>query len=79
MISLVALAAIVVLLGILFLSNTIGTNASIDDTPYNEITNSQAEFDTSASSTITITIYAVTDGLRDCEPSNRQEGGELCH
>jgi len=61
MISLVALAAIVVLLGILFLSNTIGTNASIDNAPDNEITNSQAEFDTSGGSTITITMFAVAD------------------
>ena len=62
MISLVVLAATAVLLGILFLSNPAGTNASIDDTPYNEITNSQAEFDTSASSTVTITMYALASG-----------------
>jgi len=59
MISLVVLAAIVVLLGILFLSNITDTSAFIDDTPNNEITNSQAEFDTSAGSTITITMYAL--------------------
>ena len=61
MISLVALAAIVVLLEILLLSNITDTSASIDDTPDNEVTNSQAEFDTLASSTITITMYAVAE------------------
>lgn len=55
MISLVALVATVVLLGILFLSNITGTNASIDNSPGNEIINSQTEFDTSASAIITIT------------------------
>jgi len=55
------IAALIVLLGTLFLSNINDTSASIDDTPDNEITNSQAGFDTSASSTITITMYAVAD------------------
>ncbi len=61
MISLVALAATVVLLGTLLLSNITDTSASVAETPDNEITNSQAEFDTSASSTITITMNAVAD------------------
>jgi len=43
MISLVALAAIVVLLGILFLSNTTGTNASINIVPDNEGSDSIGE------------------------------------
>jgi len=56
MISLVALAAIVVLLEILFLSNTAGTSASINIVPDNEVSGSMGEANnTSASSTITIT------------------------
>jgi hypothetical protein len=60
-IDLVVLAAVVVFLEILLLSNTTDTRVYIDDTPDNEITNSQTEFDTSAGSTITITMYSVDD------------------
>jgi len=55
MISLGALAAALVLLGILFLSNTTGNNASVDDTPNNEVTASEAN-NASSSATITITM-----------------------
>jgi len=62
MISLVALAAIVVLLGILLLSNTAGTNASVNIVPDNEGSDSIREANiSSASDTITITIYALPD------------------
>jgi len=63
MISLVALVAIVVLLGILFLSTTIDTNASVTDTsiPDDEVTASEADKSDSASTTITITMYAVAN------------------
>jgi len=54
-IDLVVIVAIVVLLGILFLSNITGTNASIDNSPGGEIINSQTEFDSSPSAIITIT------------------------
>jgi len=54
-------AGLIVLLGIVLLSNITDTSASIDDTPDKEIANSQAEFDTSAGSTITITMYALPD------------------
>jgi len=59
------IAALIVLLGTLFLSNITDTSASIDDTSDNEITTSQAEFDTSASSTLTITMYALFEEERN--------------
>jgi len=64
-IRLVIIADIVVLLGSLLLSNITDTSASIDDTSDNEATNSQTEFDTSASSTLTITMYALFEEERN--------------
>ena len=56
MIGLVVLAATVVLLGILLLSNTTGTSASIKIVPDNEVSDSIDEaYNSSASATITIT------------------------
>ena len=63
MISLVVLAAIVVLLAILLLSNTAGTSASINNiVPDNEGSDSIGEANiSSASATITITMYALPE------------------
>jgi len=62
MISLIALAAIVVLLEIIFLSNTTGSNASINILPDNEVSGSIDEaYNSAASATITITMYAMAD------------------
>jgi len=64
MISLVALAAIVVLLGSLLLSNINDTKASIADTSIPDeaaASVSEADKSDSASSTITITMYALPD------------------
>ena len=60
MISLVALVATVVLLEILFLSNTTGSNASINILPDNEVSDSIDEANNSmAGATITITWTTV--------------------
>jgi len=64
MISLVALAAIVMLLGSLLLSNINDTKASITDTSIPAeaaVSISEAENSDSASATITITMYALPD------------------
>ena len=63
MIRLVVLAAIVVLLGSLLLSNINDTNASIADTsiPGNEVASIEAANSDSASATITITMYALPE------------------
>jgi len=63
MISLVALVAIVVFLGRLLLSNSNDTKASIADSSIpDEVTSSiGGEDDSAASSTITITMYALPD------------------
>jgi len=64
-IDLVVLTAIVVLLGILLLSNTAGSNASINILPDNEIIDSKdGVYNSSASATIAITMYAVADDGR---------------
>jgi len=64
-IRLVVLAAIVVLLEILLLSNTTGTNASVNIVPDKKGSDSIDGADNfSASATITITIYALPEEER---------------
>jgi len=58
---LIILLVLLVILAGLVISNTTGTNASIDDTPNNEVTNIQAESDNSASAIITISMYILPD------------------
>jgi len=63
-IRLVVLAAIVVLLGSLLLSNINDTRASIDAIPDDEVTSNASDSRDSnsySSTTITITMYAVAD------------------